>query len=761
MAGIEIDPEIMQEFLTECGELLESLEGDLLELESDNTDTELINKIFRALHTIKGSASFLALTELVEIAHVAETALNAARNGEIVIERPMMDMLLKAVDVIKQQMSEIQSGSDTLTKAEPELVAALAAAGEGKENPDAPGTAVPQPADTSSAGGASGETSGGDNRRELALDPSKADLLGPFVEDLESQLDKLSDQIEMLMDDAARPTLAEQIEDLGRGLSATIDFFEFDSMLELANSLVEAASKASKAESVEMDQLLPRMRAVLNLLTQQKDGLGEGTLVEPPKGELLDRLHKLIETGKVDPEWALPEDADEETVFKIDGVLPEEESEQAPSNNTGQPDAAASAPAESGGKPGGSGAAPAKSKPRAPLVEKTLRVEVGRLESLMNLVGELVLQKNRICELSRRVTIEGDVPQELAEPLELSGAGLDRITSEIQVAVMRTRMQPLDKLFGRYPRLIRDLSQKTGKDIRLAIEGGETEVDKQVIEELGDPLVHLLRNSADHGIGTPEERVAAGKPPYGTITLRAAHQGNNAVISISDDGRGLNREKIAAKAIERGLVGEDEVASLSDQEVYRFIFMPGFSTVDNAVSDLSGRGVGMDVVKTNIERLKGTVDVSSVPGEGTTMTILIPLTVAILPAMMVKIIDEIYAVPLSNITEIVRPDGEELSTIIKERVIRLRGSVLPLIDAAEQFDVPGADEHGGGKLAVVIQAEDKSVGLLVTEVIGQQEIVIKPLDGLEKTGPFSGATVRNDGGVSLIINVAELIRAAA
>ncbi|HHN77885.1 MAG TPA: hypothetical protein ENK11_04315, partial [Phycisphaerales bacterium] len=323
MAGIEIDPEIMQEFLTECGELLESLEGDLLELESNNTDTDLINKIFRALHTIKGSASFLALTELVEIAHVAETALNAARNGEIVIERPMMDMLLKAVDVIKQQMDEIQAGSDSLTKAEPELVAALAAAGEGKENPYAPETAVPQPADSDPSDTPGGGPTGGGSTRELALDPSKADLLGPFVEDLESQLDKLSDQIEMLMDEAARPTLAEQIEDLGRGLSATIDFFEFDSMLELADSLVEAAAKAAKAESVEMDQLLPRMRAVLNLLTQQKDGLGEGTLVEPPKGELLDRLRTLVENGKVDPAWVLPEDADEQTVFEIDGVVDE------------------------------------------------------------------------------------------------------------------------------------------------------------------------------------------------------------------------------------------------------------------------------------------------------------------------------------------------------------------------------------------------------------------------------------------------------
>ncbi|USN98337.1 MAG: chemotaxis protein CheA [Phycisphaeraceae bacterium] len=763
MPGIEVDPEILQEFLTECGELLESLEVDLLELESDSANAEMINKVFRALHTIKGSASFLALTELVEIAHVAETALNAARNGEITVGRAMMDLLLRAVDVIKQQMTEIGAGSASLTKADPSLVASLGALAEGGEhgdNPDAPG-AAPQPADSAGTPGTPGAP--GSGRRDLALDPSKADLLGPFVEDLESQLDKLSDQIEMLMDEAARPTLAEQIEDLGRGLSATIDFFEFDSMLEFASTLVETAAAASKAESLEVSQLLPRMRAVLNLLNQQKSGLGEGSLIEPATGELLARLRRVVETGKVDPDWELPVDADDEMVFRIDGVVPsaaDEPADQTPetaSDAPPTPSGAVDGESNTAAAPSGS---PARTKTRAPLVEKTLRVEVNRLESLMNLVGELVLQKNRICELSRRVTLETGVSQDLAEPLELAGGGLDRITGEIQVAVMRTRMQPLDKLFGRYPRLIRDLSQKTGKDMQLKIEGGETEVDKQVIEELGDPLVHLLRNSADHGIEPADERIAAGKCGTGTITLRASHQGNNAVIAICDDGRGLHRDKIGAKALERGLVNEADLAAMSDQEVYRFIFMPGFSTVD-AVSDLSGRGVGMDVVRTNIERLKGTVDVSSTPGQGTTMLITIPLTVAILPAMMVKVLNEAYAIPLSNITEIVRPDSDQLATIVRERVIRLRGTVLPLLDATERFQVPGQENAGEGKLAVVLNAEDRNVGLLVTEVIGQQEIVIKPLDGLEKTGPFSGATVRNDGGVSLIIDVAEMIRATA
>ncbi len=737
MAGISIDPEIMQEFITECGELLESLEGDLIELESRSTDGELINKVFRALHTIKGSASFLALTELVEIAHAAETALNAARNGEAVVDRRLMDLLLRAVDIIKQQMKEIESGKASLTKAAPDLVSSLAAIGEKGPQADAPAAAQPTP---NAAG-----------KRPLTLDPGKSDLLGPFVQDLEDQLDRLGDQIDLLLDEQSRATVADEIESLGRGLSATIDFFEFDSMLGLAKSLIETATLASKAESVEFDQLLPRMRAVLSLLNAQKDGIGEGVLIEPPSQTLVDRLRSLAETGRADPAWRLPDDADAEAVLRFDGVLADEGLAEDPGAGPRADTASTEGVAQDAGA-----AQAEKQGSRPPLVEKTLRVEVGRLESLMNLVGELVLQKNRICELTRRVDLGSESAQDLAEPLTLAGAGLDRITGEIQVAVMRTRMQPMEKLFGRYPRLIRDLSTKTGKKLNLRIEGGETEVDKQVIEELGDPLVHLLRNSADHGIEMPADRLAAGKPETGTIILRASHQGNHAVISIADDGKGLDRDRLGRKAVERGLTTEAELATLSDADVFRFIFAPGFSTAD-AVSDLSGRGVGMDVVRTNIERLKGSVDVHSVRGQGTTLVITIPLTVAIMPAMMVKVVNEIYAIPLSNITEIVRPAPADLATIVKERVIRLRGSVLPLMDATERFGVPRRD-GAESRLAVVLNGEEKSVGMLVTEVIGQQEIVIKPLDGLERTGPFSGATVRNDGGVSLIIDVAELIR---
>lgn len=768
--GIAFDPEIVQEFLTECGELLDALETDLITLESD-ASPELLNQVFRALHTIKGSASFLALTEMVEIAHAAESALNAARNGDAPVDQELMDMLLRAVDMIKQQMIEIGAGS-ALSRPDPALVAGLAAIGEGKAPADAPGT-VPEPAD-GAAGGSGNEA---DDDGVLRLDGAKAVLLDDFVADLDEQFARLSVQVDRLLDDAERAGVADRVLELGEGLTATIDFFEFDSMLRLTQVLLESASAASRAEGLELDQAIPRMRALLELVGTQRAGLANGRLVEPECGALVERLRTLCETGRAEDAWRLPESADSQTVLRLDGAIRDgtngEEQQDAPGASTPEPaDKAASSEAaevhaaartvtqSSVSESDSAG----DQKSRAPAIEKTLRVEVSRLESLMNLVGELVLEKNRIGELTRRVSTEHGVIHDLAGPLELAGAGLDRLTSEIQVAVMRTRMQPLDKLFGKYPRVIRDLSRKTGKNLKLEIEGGETEVDRQMIEELGDPIVHLLRNSVDHGIEMPDDRIAAGKKPEGTILLRASHRGNCAAIEIRDDGKGLSSENIGRVAIERGLTTRGELDAMADTDVFRFIFAPGFSTASE-VSDLSGRGVGMDVVRTNIERLKGSIEVASTPGQGTRLLITIPLTVAIMPAMMVKLHGETYAIPLSNIIEIVRPNENELGTVLEERVLRLRGAVLPLIDGAERFDAapgPGAtgDRSDESELVVVLRAEDRTVGLLVSEVVGQQEIVIKPLDGLEKTGPFSGATVRNDGGVSLIIDAAELIRSA-
>lgn len=766
------DPEILQDFLTESGELLEQLEGDLVDLESSPSDPELLNQIFRALHTIKGSASFLALTNLVEIAHAAETALNAARNGTVKVGRGEMDLMLAAIDVLKQQFTELTGGQTNLTKAESWLVSELTALGEGRE---ADSTSAP----CQSTAAAEGET----GVRTLTFDPAKADLIEHLIADVQQNIEQMRLQLSRLCEPGSRSAAGTVLSELADDLVKTIDFFEIDECLTLANALEKAFEGIESINDEQLTQVRARARAVCSVLGEQTAELASMRLVTRPTGALVERLSKAA-NGELETDLFVQPEADENTVLGFDGVLPGSTNTPSPAGDTsskGQATTSAEPPTtpttanqsdttstaagfaekkpdlttKPAASPTQNAATDANTARQQVAVEQTIRVEVGRLESLMNLVGELVLQKNRIGALTEDVG-RAKVEPELIEQLEMAASTLDRVTGDIQVAVMRTRMQPLEKLFGKYPRLIRDLATKTGKQIQLIIEGGETEVDKSVIEELGDPLVHLLRNSADHGVEPPAERLAAGKGELGTIRLIAGHEGSHVRVQVIDDGRGLHREKIGRKAVERGLCTQEQLDGLRDEEVFRFIFEAGFSTAEQ-VSDLSGRGVGMDVVRTNIERkLKGTIAIDSAPNKGTTLTISIPLTVAIMPAMMVASGGDIFAVPLTNITEIVRPTPEMLTTIGGAPVIHLRGQVYPLLSAAGVFDC--RDKSSPEPFVVLIGFNQKLIGLRVSRVIGQQEVVIKPLDGVKRGGPISGATVRNDGGVSLIIDVAELMR---
>lgn len=753
------DPQIVQDFLTESGELLSQLESDLVTLEHEPGDPEMLNQVFRALHTIKGSASFLSLTNLVKIAHAAESALNAARNRVVTIDRDAMDSLLKAVDLIKAQMGQL-AHDEPLSEPDDALVATLTALGEGRQSRAV--AAAPATSTGAQAGPALGE---GDT--PLVLPEGKKDLLEYLIGDLDESLGKAREQAARLSDSGSYHDAASQLFDLADSISRSVDFFEVAPMTRLCVCLRNAAQAFGEASHEVRDQLAPRVGAILAVLASKTDALRRGVICGRSVGQLLDRVELLI-SGEL-PDVLLKRGAGPDDVLALDvGTVPNTIAADEPDPATRDhpaPDVIAE-PADSAvpvGTPGVASEARAEKDPGAkrqamPAGDHTIRVEVGRLEALMNLVGELVLQKNRIASIARQLGNPERSVQDVREQMGLAAGGLDRVTADIQVAVMRTRMQPLEKLFSKYPRLIRDLSGKTGKKIDLVIEGGETEVDKSVIEELGDPLVHLLRNSADHGLELPQERAAAGKSETGTITLRASHEGSHVQLLIIDDGRGLARERIAAKAVERGLVRAEDVANLPDEDVFRFIFLPGFSTAEQ-VSDLSGRGVGMDVVRTNIEKLKGLISLSSQQGKGTTVSITIPLTVAILPAMMVGVGEEVYAVPLNNILEIVKPDPAQVSTIGGRTVMRLRDSVLPLISAATLFELP--DHRAETPFAVVLSMNSSRVGLMVTRLIGQQEIVIKPLDGVgAHGGAAGGATVRDDGGVSLIIDVAELIRMA-
>ena len=760
----DFDPEILQDFITESGELLEQLESDLVDLESTPQEQDLLNQIFRALHTIKGSASFLAMTNLVSIAHVSESALNSARNGDVIIGSAEMDLLLAAVDVLKLQFSEITAGNLDLTAADPALIDSLSALGNGVQSLDAedPENTPDSSNDTADLQESVISTpTHPDGRVEspLKLDSSKLDLIEHLTADIEESLREVFEKIDMLRDDSTRSNALSELAGLTDELVKTIDFFDLPEMMEIVNELDRSIQNLAVNEDARFDQITPRLHGLCMLLSEQTSKLTEQVLVSWDTTVVVDQLRGWISGEAVDGP-TLSEDADGIEALRMDGIFFGDAEDQ--SDTQADPGAAqvieaiTSADGCSIESTLDTTSALASGK-RAEIgqIEQTIRVEVGRLESLMNLVGELVLQKNRIGALSEDIE-RTNLDSDLIEQMESTASTLDRVTGDIQLAVMRTRMQPLVKLFGKYPRLIRDLANKTDKKINLIIEGAETEVDKSVIEELGDPLVHLLRNSGDHGIELPADRIAAGKEETGTIRLIAGHAGSHVCVQIIDDGKGLDRDVIGAKAIERGLTTAEQLSTMPDEEVFRFILEAGFSTAEQ-VSDLSGRGVGMDVVRTNIEsKLKGELTIESERGKGTTLTITIPLTVAIMPAMMIAVADEVFAIPLTNITEIVRPSADQLSYLGNDPVIHLRGQVYPLISAQEMFDVPH-QSRDDENFVVVLSYNQRVVGLKVSSVIGQQEIVIKPLDGIQREGPISGATIRNDGSVSLIMDIAKLM----
>lgn len=771
------DPEILQDFLTESGELLEELDADLVTLEDSSDDPELLNKVFRALHTIKGSASFLGMANLVSIAHVAEDALNGARKGEVVIDQRFMDAILEAVDILKGQFEELSRGDD-LSVPPQALVQTLAdIAGGGAPKPAQEAAPVETAIATEPAPAEQAAADGGDSdwpRRQLMeLEAGKSELIDFMVTDLEESIVSVQENLIKLIDPASRQDAALELAELTEGVSRTVEFFEFAQLGTLVDTVNMVSEHVGEMNEASIGQTMPRLLAIAHLMAEQTDGLKIGEVVTFDVDELCARVADVVLGHELAEDIQVDANAPIEVVYAVDQVqgMIEPHSDTtpavAPASEVQASEEVTAQPAVIDEMPDAAAPigvvvddAPAKAAPPPAKVEQTIRVEVSRLESLLNLVGELVIQKNRVGALARSITSADALSQDLREAFGQGSSDLDRITGDIQGAVMRTRMQPLDKIFGKYPRLIRDLARKTGKEMQLVIEGGDVEVDKSVIEHLGDPLVHLMRNSADHGVESPEDREAAGKDPKGTIKLAAVHEGSHVVIQMIDDGAGLNREKLTGIAVKRGLTTIEDAAQLSDREVYRFIMAAGFSTASQ-VSDISGRGVGMDVVRTNIEELKGTIDVDSTPGKGTTITIKIPLTVAIMPAMMVGVGAEQYAIPLSSILEIVMPDEEQVSTVHGRRVMRLRDSVLPLVSVGDLFDVPESTREKG-KFAIVVELNDQVAGLMVEELIGQQEVVVKPLEeDIAGDGSLSGATVRDDGGVSLIVDIGRLIAAAS
>ena len=397
-----------------------------------------------------------------------------------------------------------------------------------------------------------------------------------------------------------------------------------------------------------------------------------------------------------------------------------------------------------------------KDKKSSSMPEQTIRVEVSRLDNLMNLIGELVLGKNRLLKIYDDVE-ERYEGEKFLEELNQVVSSISLVTTDLQIAVMKTRMLPISKVFNKFPRLVRDLSRELNKDIELIMSGEETELDKSIIEEIGDPLVHMIRNSCDHGIESPEERKKKGKDPKGKVYLKAYNEGNQIVIEIKDDGRGMDPDYLKMKALDKGIVTEKEIENMSDKEAYNLIFKPGFSTAAK-VTGVSGRGVGMDVVKTNIEKLNGIIDIESKVGEGSTFKLKIPLTLAIMQALLVAVQEEYFAIPLSSVLETVRIKLNEIYTIDSKNVLKLRDEILPLVRLSDMFDVENVIDNGDQVYVVVIGIAESKLGIIVDGLVGQEEVVIKSMgEYLQGIEGIAGATIRGDGGVTLITDVSSMM----
>ncbi len=642
--------EIMEDFLIEAFEMNEQLDQDLVELEHNPEDLDLLNRIFRVAHTIKGSSSFLNLNILTHLTHNMEDVLNRARKGEIKITPDIMDVVLRSIDLMKTLLVTIRdTGSDT---------------NNGKENE---------------------------------------------IEEAVKQLQAITSQ------------------NLEGTKERTKEAPQKENKEEAKGENKENKAKAPTAENTSSD----------NPLADEPDLDYANMSAEEVEAEIERLLNKRQEADKERRAQKKQEAKQEVAPTK---ETPKTETPKAPKTET---KAKAKADTE-------------ENKTPSIGVEQTVRVDVRRLDHLMNLIGELVLGKNRLIRIYSDVEERYD-GEKFLEELNQVVSSISAVTTDLQLAVMKTRMQPVGKVFNKFPRMVRDLSRELGKSIELIIEGEETELDKSIVEEIGDPLIHIIRNSCDHGIEPLEERRRLNKPETGKVQLSAYNEGNHIVIKISDDGKGLDPVMLKEKAIEKGVISERDAEGMSDREAFNLIFKPGFSTA-KVVSNVSGRGVGMDVVKTNIEKLNGIIEIDSEVGVGTTQKLKIPLTLAIIQALLVGVQEEYYAIPLSSVLETVRISQDEIYTVDGKSVLRLRDEVLSLVRLSDIFKVDAILESNSDVYVVIIGLADQKIGVIVDYLIGQEEVVIKSLGYyLKNTRGIAGATVRGDGKITLIVDVGAMM----
>ncbi|WP_028239465.1 chemotaxis protein CheA [Stutzerimonas azotifigens] len=726
--SFDADEEILQDFLVEAGEILEQLSEQLVELESSPDDTALLNAIFRGFHTVKGGAGFLQLNELVECCHIAENVFDILRKGERRVDSELMDVVLQALDAVNEMFSQVRERVEP-TPASPELLAALARLAEPAGAQSAEPAAAPVPAAAPPAGDGSDIT---DQEFEQLLD-ALGDQAAAAGATEKASGEPASDEIT----DDEFEALLDQLH--GKGQFSATD--AAPAKTEVTAEPVAASSGGDEISDDEFEALLDQLHG-----KGKFNGAAEPVPAEPaaPAGPAPAAGGDLITDDEFE---ALLDQLHGKGKFNEAAVAPAE----AKPALAAKPAAAAKpaqAPARAAAKPATAPAAGAD-KPAASEAETTVRVDTARLDEIMNMVGELVLVRNRLVRLGAN---SGD------EAMAKAVSNLDVVTADLQTAVMKTRMQPIKKVFGRFPRLVRDLARNLKKEINLELVGEETDLDKNLVEALADPLVHLVRNAVDHGIESPEEREAAGKPRTGRVVLSAEQEGDHILLMITDDGKGMDADILRAKAVEKGLLDKDAAERLSDLECYNLIFAPGFST-KTEISDVSGRGVGMDVVKTKISQLNGTVNVFSQKGQGSKIVIKVPLTLAIMPTLMVMLGNQAFAFPLVSVNEIFHLDLSRTNIVDGQEVVIVRDKALPLF-YLKRWLVHGThqEEQREGHV-VILSVGNQRIGFVVDQLVGQEEVVIKPLGKmLQGTPGMSGATITGDGRIALILDVPSMLK---
>ena len=755
------DEEILQDFLIEAGEIIEQLSEQLVDLERRPDDKDLLNAIFRGFHTVKGGAGFLQLNEMVECCHLTENLFDILRNGQREVTSELMDVVLQSLDTVTNQFSNLQQGEQPVA-ASPELISALEMLVNGGEI-EAPGDSNSESHhDTDTDTNIDTDTDTNiditDSEFEDFLDAINTDPEKSSATDAETEAAKSSSD-DKISDDEFE-SLLDSLHGQGKGPAAQVnnakdtsapkDFQgdeisdeEFEHLLDQLHGPDKGPTTGVSKTTKEVDSSSP---------TQESEGKSSNNDISDDEFEaLLDQLHGKGKAPTVNKETSAPQKLAEPVKPKTSTTR----------STPREAVAAKTTPAASVAKPNVApqvSASPPSAIPKdklrevvaAPQADTTVRVDTQRLDDIMNMVGELVLVRNRLVRLGLETS---------DEPMQKAVANLDVVTADLQSAVMKTRMQPIKKVFGRFPRVVRDLARSLKKEINLEMIGEETDLDKNLVEALADPLVHLVRNSVDHGIELPDAREKNGKPRIGKILLSAEQEGDHILLSIDDDGGGMDPDVLRQKAIEKNVLDSDAAARLTDIEAFNLIFAPGFSTKQE-ISDVSGRGVGMDVVKTKINQLNGSIQINSKIGEGTRISIKVPLTLAIMPTLMIMLESQTFALPLVSVNEIFHMDLTKSNIVDGQECIGIRDKAVPIFHL-KHWLIKNKDDYTMPKEGhvVIVSVGTQRVGFVVDQLVGQEEVVIKPLGKLLQGTPgMAGATITGDGTIALILDVPSMLK---